>query len=98
MSRLSRQQSSRNVRYHARIDYPVQTINAGECQRFYQTDTGPVLLRDLTREPEDLANGIHLAFAAFNCPEWTEFRVRKRTRRQRSLGASLLQAGQNGRD
>ena len=63
-------------RYVAVLDYPVKTINANERDNIYQTDTGPVLLPDLAREPEDLIAGLDLAFAAFNSPDWTEFIVR----------------------
>ncbi|MCX6620444.1 MAG: hypothetical protein NTY38_05095 [Acidobacteria bacterium] len=63
-------------RYEARLEYPVKTINAGEREHFFQTDTGPVLLPDLSASPVALLNGMELAFAAFNHPEWTEFLVR----------------------
>ena len=66
-------------RYVARLQYPVKTLNFSERERFYQTDTGPVLLPDLTREPQDLLPGMDLAFAAFNSPGWTEFLVREKT-------------------
>ena len=63
-------------RYVAAIDYPVKTMNANEREKIYQTDTGPVLLPDLSREPEDLISGFELAFAAFNSSHWIEFLVR----------------------
>jgi len=63
-------------RYTAVIDFPIKTMNASERDWIYQTDTGPVLLPDLTREPADLIAGFELAFAAFNCPNWVEFIVR----------------------
>jgi hypothetical protein len=66
-------------RYTAVIDYPVKTMNANERDWIYQTDTGPILFPDLTREPRDLMAGMELAFAAFNCPEWTGFIVRTPT-------------------
>lgn len=65
-----------NDRYVALLEYPVKTINASERDIIYQTDTGPVLLPDLSREPEDLIAGFELAFVAFNCPHWAEFIVR----------------------
>src|SRR6266568_1784724 len=61
------------------IGYPVKTINANERDGVYQTDTGPVLLPDLSRDPEDLIAGLELAFSAFNNPRWTEFIVRAKT-------------------
>ena len=65
-----------NERYVATIEYPIKTINASERDNIYQPDTGPVLLPDLTREPEDLIAGFELAFLAFNTPDWAEFLVR----------------------
>ncbi len=65
-------------RYQARLQYPVKTLNFSERERYYQTDTGPVLLPDLSREPQDLLAGTDLAFAAFNTRDWTEFIVRDR--------------------
>jgi len=65
-----------NERYKAQIDYPVKTINANEREMIYQTDTGPVLLPDLTREPADLLAGMEMAFAAFNSQDWVEFIMR----------------------
>ncbi len=66
-------------RYTATIDYPVKTMNANERDGIYQTDTGPILFPDLTREPDELLAGMELAFAAFNCPDWAEFIVRSPT-------------------
>jgi hypothetical protein len=63
-------------RYAVLIEYPVKTMNANERDAVYQTDTGPILFPDLSREPEDLISGLELAFAAFNCPQWTEFILR----------------------
>ena len=65
-----------NDRYTAVLEYPVKTINANERDWVYQPDTGPVLLPDLSRDPEDMLEGIELAFAAFNTPDWVEFIVR----------------------
>jgi hypothetical protein len=66
-------------RYIAVLEFPVKTINAGERDHIYQTDTGPILLPDLNREPDDLIAGFELAFAALNCPTWVEFIVRAPT-------------------
>ena len=65
-----------NARYVALIEYPIKTINANERENSYQPDTGPALLPDLSREPENLIAGFELAFVAFNCPDWAEFLVR----------------------
>ncbi len=63
-------------RYRAALAYPVKTFNVNERDNIYQTDTGPVLWPDLSREPADLIAGMNLAFTAFNCPEWIEAVVR----------------------
>jgi hypothetical protein len=68
-----------NDRYIARIEYPVKVINASERDGFFQTDTGPVLLPDLSREPEDMLEGLELAYSAFNSPDWIELIVRHTT-------------------
>jgi len=66
-------------RYAATVEFPVKTINAGEREHFFQTDTGPILFPDLTREPDDLIAGFELAFIAMNAPDWAEFIVRAPT-------------------
>ena len=40
-------------RYVATLEYPVKTINVNERDKIYQTDTGPVLLPDLSRQPRN---------------------------------------------
>ena len=65
--------------YTAVIEYPVKTINLNERDWIYQTDTGPHLFPDLTREPDKLLSGMELAFSAFNVPDWIEFIVRAPT-------------------
>lgn len=65
-----------NERYLASIEYPVKTMNANERDIVYQTDTGPILWPDLTREPADLLTGFDLAFSAFNGPDWVEVLLR----------------------
>ena len=76
---LVAQTTIENDRYSAVIEYPVKTMNANERDLIYQTDTGPVLLPDLSRPPEELLTGFELAFAAFNCPDWIEVLVRAPT-------------------
>jgi len=68
-----------NDRYDAEIEYPVKTINANERDIVYQTDTGPILVPDLTRDPDDLLAGLELAFTAANAPDWAQWIVRTRT-------------------
>ena len=66
-------------RYLAVLEYPVKTINANERDAVYQTDTGPILLPDFSREPGQLIEGFELAFSAFNSPDWIELIVRAPT-------------------
>ena len=66
-------------RYSVQLEYPVKTINANERDMVWQTDTGPVLFPDLSREPDDFLEGLELAYAAFNCANWVEFLVRAPT-------------------
>lgn len=66
-------------RYTAVIEYPVKTMNANERDWVYQTDTGPVLLPDLSAEPKNLLATLELAYSAFNSPDWIEFIVRDPT-------------------
>ncbi len=66
-------------RYEAVIEYPVRTINANERDVVYQTDTGPILVPDLDRDPDDLLPGMELAFTAANAPDWAQWIVRERT-------------------
>jgi len=74
--RLVARTTLREGPYTAVIEYPVKTMNANERDWIYQTDTGPHLLPDLTREPDKLLSGMRLAFSAFNRPEWIECIVR----------------------
>ncbi len=69
-----------SARYDATLEFPVKTMNANERDWIYQTDTGPVLLPDLTREPDDLLTGLEVAYVAVNSPTWADFIVRTRTR------------------
>lgn len=73
---LVAQTTIENDRYSAVIEYPVKTMNANERDLVYQTDTGPVLLPDLLRPPDELLTGFELGFAAFNCPDWIEVLMR----------------------
>lgn len=63
-------------RYQVALYYPVKTFNVNERDNVYQTDTGPVLFPDLSRQPDDLIAGLELTYTAFNCPGWIEFLVR----------------------
>ena len=57
------------------LEYPVKTVNFSERERYYQVDTGPVLLPDLAAKTDSLLERCRLAFVAHNVPEWAEFIV-----------------------
>lgn len=63
--------------YHVCIDHPVKTFNVSERENVYQTDTGPLILPDLSPERRAqttrLVECFDLAFSAFNAPDWAEF-------------------------
>lgn len=65
--------------YHVRIDHPVKTFNVSERENVYQTDTGPIILPDLSPErraqTSRLVECFDLAYSAFNAPGWAEFIV-----------------------
>ena len=63
-------------RYRVLLEYPVKTVNANERDWVFQPDTGPVLLPDLSRAPEDLLSGMEVAYIAFNQVDWAEVVVR----------------------
>lgn len=66
--------------YTATIEYPIKTVNCSQRDGYYQTDTGPILMPDLDRGPEDLLEGMSLAFVAHAAPGWAEFILRKPNR------------------
>ena len=57
------------------LEYPVRCVNFSERERYYQVDTGPVLLPDFEHEYRSPLEGCRLAYVAHNCPEWAEFIV-----------------------
>jgi hypothetical protein len=63
-------------RYTATLEYPIKTMNANERDLVYQTDTGPMLVPDLTCDFERMLDNLELAFGAFNCASWIELLVR----------------------
>ncbi|MBI3866381.1 MAG: hypothetical protein HY290_31260 [Planctomycetia bacterium] len=65
--------------YRVLLEYPVRVVNFSERERFYQVDTGPVLLPDLDGEYKSLLEGCRLAYVAHNSPGWAEFIVCART-------------------
>jgi len=65
--------------YRVVLDYPIKTINYSERERVYQTDTGPILLPNLSPDrllaTERQVECFDLAYAAFNSSGWAEFIV-----------------------
>ena len=65
--------------YHVCLDHPVKTFNVNEIDGIYQTDTGPLIVPDLS--PKRLGRSKRFievfdhAFAAFNTSDWVDFVV-----------------------
>jgi hypothetical protein len=63
--------------YHVRIEHPIKTINVNRKYHYFQTDTGPILLPDLSEQRRRTAKRrieiLDLAFEAFNSADWAEF-------------------------
>ncbi len=66
--------------FGVRIDQPVKTINIAERDALYQTDTGPIIVPDLS--PERLERSqmeievFDLAYSAWHARDWAEFVLR----------------------
>lgn len=58
--------------YDVLLEYPVRCVNFSERERYYQVDTGPILLPDFSREYKSLLEGCRRAYIAHNSPEWAE--------------------------
>lgn len=58
--------------YEVLLEYPVKVVNYSERERYYQVDTGPILLPDFEGKYRSLLEGCRLAYIAHNCPEWAE--------------------------
>ena len=61
------------------VEFPVKTMNTHRERDLYQVDSGPVILPDLSRRHERHADGMALAFVAFNQPHRTDFVVEEET-------------------
>ncbi|CAG5018585.1 hypothetical protein DYBT9275_06031 [Dyadobacter sp. CECT 9275] len=59
----------------AMIECPCKTININRAKKLYQTDTGPVVLPDLTKKYDELMDSLRLAYIAFNAPDFADFVV-----------------------
>ena len=57
------------------LEYPVKIVNFSERERYYQVDTGPVLLPELGAGVKPLIKAMQLAFVAHNSQDWAEFLV-----------------------
>ena len=55
-------------------------MNTNREQSAYQVDTGPVAFPDLSARRQRHADGISLAFVAFNAPHFAEFVLEVPTR------------------
>jgi hypothetical protein len=66
--------------YHVCIDHPVKTMNVNDVENSFQTDTGPIILPDLTKKrlknSKCLIEVLDHAYEAFNCSEWAEFIIK----------------------
>jgi hypothetical protein len=66
--------------YQVVIEHPVKTINYSEREEVFQTDTGPILLPDLSparlKQNGQLVDCFDLAYSAFNSALWAEFLVK----------------------
>jgi hypothetical protein len=69
----------RDTGLRAILEYPVKTMNIHHEKDLYQTDTGPLAFPDLTRRQERTADGISLAFCAFNAPDFADFVIEEPT-------------------
>jgi hypothetical protein len=61
------------TRLRAVIEYPVKTMNTRRDPIAYQVDTGPIVFPDLTRRHTRTADGLSLAFVAFNAAHFADF-------------------------
>ena len=61
--------------YEVLLEYPVRCVNFSERERYYQVDTGPILLPDFAHDSKSLLEGCRLAYIAHNSVEWAELIV-----------------------
>lgn len=57
------------------LEYPVKVVNFSERERYYQVDTGPVLLPDPDKAGRPLIGCMQMAFVAHNSRDWAEFLI-----------------------
>lgn len=58
--------------YHVTLEYPIKVVNFSEREKYYQVDTGPVLLPDFSQPTRTPLEGCQLAYIAHNAPTWAE--------------------------
>ena len=75
-------------RYDIEIEFPIKTMNANEREIIYQTDTGPILFPDLTNGDENWIERFHLAYIAFNRPDWVELVLQVSTRLSENISVN----------
>ena len=61
------------------LEFPVKTMNTRREGDWYQVDTGPLLLPDLSRRYDHHVESIALAFVAFNTSDFADFVLEKPT-------------------
>lgn len=59
----------------ALIECPCKTMNINPQTKMYQTDTGPIVLPDISKIYEEPMDALRLAFIAFNAPHFADFVV-----------------------
>ncbi len=61
--------------YQILIEYPVKAVNFSERERFYQVDTGPVLVPDFSNDTNHMIEKFNTAYIAHCGADWAEFIV-----------------------
>jgi hypothetical protein len=61
------------------IECPCKTMNVSVEKQLYQVDTGPVAFPDLGKRHDPPIDCLHLAFLAFNAPDFADFVVEQPT-------------------
>lgn len=61
--------------YHCRLEYPIKTFNIGDREKFYQSDTGPLLYPDQPSRHDPTIDSFRLSFIAANAPDWADLLI-----------------------
>lgn len=70
---------NQETKLRAIIECPVKTLNTNQESNFYQIDTGPIALPDLSKRYPRYVDSIQLAFVAFNVPDFADFVIESST-------------------